>query len=73
MRQQLARNAVASQHAAGDRVRDRRLQIGRVVADPQIPRRALVKVVDDLALLAAAKLSLLPPTERFCDGEQSQP
>src|SRR5713226_4539979 len=73
MLQQLTRDRVASQQARRDRKRYGHLQVGCVVADPQLSRRPLVELVDDLAQLATAKLSPLPPLEPFRHREQSPP
>src|SRR5207245_1347956 len=71
--QELSGDRLATEHAGRDRKCHRHLQMGRVVADPQLPCRPLVEPMDDLAELAAAQFSSRPPPKRLRDGEQGSP
>ena len=71
MGQQLGWDRISTQHPRRDRESDNHLQMGGVIADPQISRRTLVESVEDLGQLAAVQLSPLPPFERLCNGKES--
>src|SRR5881409_2825179 len=73
MIQQLGGDRVSTQQARRDRESYGHFQMGSVIADPQISRRALVEFVDDLAQLAAVQLFALPSLKRFCNGKECAP
>jgi hypothetical protein len=73
MGQQFGWNRLPVEDAYGDCVRDGELQWGGVVADVEIARWALVKVVDDLAEVPAGQISVLPPLEGLGEGQERRP
>ena len=73
MAQQFGWNRLPAEDACGDCVRDGELQAGGVVADVEIARCALVKVVDDLAEVAAGQISVLSPLEGLGEGQERPP
>src|SRR5437867_1107509 len=73
MVEQLGGDRVSTQEAPRDRESDGHVQMGGVVANPQISGRTLVKCVDDRAQLAAVQLLALPSLKRLGNGKECPP